>query len=399
MYIVLCYNFVYKEFIIDLTTNEKRTFFRFLGLYLASSFILFIIIGFLYYQNEKRLYLDLAKTKVENEVSKIASKIIFAHMSNKELNIKDFLSKNKYELSFYNDKKEKILGNINKQLDFSKKILLEQEYFILISDATFGHLGVSYIAIKDYSFSIYVKELQENIVLIFLSLYSIISLIGFYLARLFLQPIKDEREKLNNFIKDTTHELNTPISAILMSAEGKEETLSKKQSQRIQIAAHRISEIYKDLTYVFLEEKEDKKDLKEISLDEIVLEQLKYFEVLAEKKKLTINKDIKKLNFKVERNDFIRLFNNILSNAIKYNKKNGSIHIIVNEKQLIIKDTGIGIDENKIKDIFKRYFRATSTSGGFGLGLNIVRDICQRYNIKTNVSSIQNKETIFTFTF
>ncbi len=69
--------------------------------------------------------------------------------------------------------------------------------------------------------------LKSDIFLLFLFIYSIVSIIGFYLAKLFLKPIKDEREKLNNFIKDTTHELNTPISAILMSSEKDE--LSKNR--------------------------------------------------------------------------------------------------------------------------------------------------------------------------
>ena len=59
--------------------------------------------------------------------------------------------------------------------------------------------------------------------------------------------------KLNNFIKDTTHELNTPISAILMSTENK--TLSEKQIERVRISAKRVSDIYSDLTYLFLENK------------------------------------------------------------------------------------------------------------------------------------------------
>lgn len=320
-------------------------------------------------------------------------------MGNDKLTVEDLLFEDEHKISFYTANKKKIKGDINEELDFSKKLIKNEKGFILIINDPYGHLGVSYIAVKNDTFYIKIKELKENTIMIFLFIYLIIALIGFYLARLFLQPIKDEREKLNNFIKDTTHELNTPISAILMSSETKDDNLSKKQVQRIQIAAHRISEIYKDLTYLFLEEKEEKKDLEEINLSKIVLEQMKYFEAIAEKRKINMNIDIQNLNFKIERNDFIRLFNNILSNAIKYNKKNGSIDIVIKQNQLIISDTGIGIEEQKQKDIFKRYFRATSTSGGFGIGLNIVREICQRYNIASNVYSKQNEGTTFTFNF
>ncbi|NQY19785.1 MAG: hypothetical protein HRT40_00515 [Campylobacteraceae bacterium] len=56
------------------------------------------------------------------------------------------------------------------------------------------------------------------------------------MSRLFVQPIKEERIRLDNFIKDTTHELNTPITAILMSCESN--NLSEKQIQRIRLRAN-----------------------------------------------------------------------------------------------------------------------------------------------------------------
>ena len=68
-----------------------------------------------------------------------------------------------------------------------------------------------------------------------------------------------------------------------------------------------------------------------------------------------------------------------MSNAIKYTDMNGDISISLNTNgELKISVTGMGIEKNKINDIFKRYYRATSEQGGFGIGLNIVRDICTR---------------------
>ncbi|MBD3831008.1 MAG: sensor histidine kinase, partial [Arcobacter sp.] len=66
---------------------------------------------------------------------------------------------------------------------------------------------------------------------------------------------------------------------------------------------------------------------------------------------------------------------------------------------LSVKDNGIGIKKDKLKDIYKRYYRATSQNGGFGLGLNIVNMICKSYNIKIEVSSIEKEGTIFKLYF
>ena len=382
---------------INLTQSEKRTFIRFFGLYLGGSFFLMIIIALLYYQNEKRLYFDLTKTKMQNVISNISSQIIFSHMSGSTLNLEQFLKTDLYKISFYNKNKNKIIGNLDDKIDFEKEIIKHEEHFILVNDSTYGHLGVHYIAIEENLFFKTIQKLQVDILVLFLIIYSILSLIGFYLAKLFLKPIKDERRKLNNFIKDTTHELNTPISAILMSSEGEE--LSKKQVQRIQLAAHRVSEIYKDLTYVFLEDKQEEKELSTISLDKVIYNQLKYFEVLAEKKKIQLSYEIEQVEYKIIENDFIRLFNNIVSNAIKYNKAKGFVKIELQNNTLTVEDSGIGIEETKIKDIFNRYYRATKEQGGFGIGLSIVHNICLKYDIKFHVQSKLKEGTTFNFSF
>jgi two-component system OmpR family sensor kinase len=356
-----------------------------------------ILIAFLYYQNEKILYFDLAKTKMQNVVSNISSKIIFAHMTNTELDTSSFFDTNEYKISFYNKEKEKMFGNLNDEIDFTKEIIQREQHFILIDNATYGHLGIQYIVIEENLFFKTIQQLKINIITLFLVIYSILSLIGFFLAKLFLKPIKDERKKLNNFIKDTTHELNTPISAILMSSETT--TLTPIQVKRIQLSAQKVSEIYKDLSYIFLEDKEIKVDLEEINIKKVIEKEVQFFEALAEKKRILISCQLDDFLYKIDENDFIRLFNNIVSNAIKYNKPKGKIFIELKDSTLIIKDTGIGIEERKIDDIFKRYFRATNEYGGFGIGLNIVRNICLAYEIKIDVKSKIKEGTTFIFKF
>jgi two-component system OmpR family sensor kinase len=126
---------------------------------------------------------------------------------------------------------------------------------------------------------------------------------------------------------------------------------------------------------------------------------LEYFEPLALKKKILIKCDIESFKFTINKDDFIRVFNNLISNAIKYNKVGGEIHIILKEKNLVVSDTGIGISNEKINNIFERYYRATSEQGGFGIGLNIVNRICRKYNINITVDSKIKNGTSFTLYF
>lgn len=354
-------------------------------------------IAVLYYQNEKILYYDLTKSNMQNEVSKISSEIILSHMSGNKFDKEKLLETENYKISFYDKNQNKIFGNLDENIDFSKKIIDTKNSFILIDDSVLGHLDIYYIALKENMYFKKIEELKLNIIGIFFIIYLIIALIGFYLAKLFLRPIREERVKLNNFIKDTTHELNTPISAILMSTENK--NLSEKQIERVRISAKRVSEIYSDLTYLFLENKETIKNIREFNLKDLISEQMEYLDLIATKKRVKINKNIEDFDYKIDKDDFIRIFNNLVSNAIKYNKMGGVIDISLKNNILKISDSGIGIEKDKINDIYKRYYRATNEQGGFGIGLNIVSYICSFYKIKITVDSQINKGTTFTLTF
>ena len=378
---------------IDLTSSEKKSFFSFLALYLGSSFILMLIALFFYYQNEKTLYLDLVKSNMQNIVSKVSNEIIISHMLDVEFDKNIYLKNQDYKISFYDKDKNLLFGNLDEKLNFEQNFYNDEEKLIIVDSSTVGHLGIWYIALKDNSLKEKISNLKLNIFLIFLIFYTIIAIVSWSLAKLFLKPIKNERERLNNFIKDTTHELNTPISAIIMSCE--DDNLTKKQLDRIKFSAKRVSEIYKDLTYIFLGNIE-KKSLDKIDLSKVIKEEIINFEPMIARKRLKINLNIEEFFYEINKDDFIRLFNNLFSNAIKYNKTDGNIDIILQNRELIIKDSGIGISKDKIKDIFNRYYRATNQSGGFGLGLNIVNMICKTYNIKIDVQSSENIGSTFT---
>lgn len=382
--------------VIDLTSSEKSTLLRFLGLYLGSSFILMLFIAFFYFQNEQRLYLDLTKSNMQNLASKISSKIIYSHMSGTAFNKEEVLTLKSYKLSFYNDKKEKLFGNLDENIDFSQAMYEKNNSLILVDKSTWGHLGIDFIVIQDNTHFAIIKDLKFTIVMMFLFVYLIIAIIGFYLAQLFLKPIRNERLKLNNFIKDTTHELNTPISAILMSTES--DKLNEKQIQRIRLSAKRISEVYKDLTYTFLQKKEERV-IEKLNLKTVLEEQLEYFKILAMKKRLSVDIKLEDFEYEMNRDDFIRVINNLISNAIKYNNVGGKLKIHFQNGVLQIEDTGIGIEQKKLKDIFKRYYRGTSQEGGFGIGLSIVSFICQKYNIKIDIKSKLNSGTTFILKF
>lgn len=384
--------------VIDLTRSEKNTFIRFLGLYLGSSFILLLVIFWLFYKIESKLHYDLITSNMQNVASKVSSSIIYAHMAELTINTTKLGKYIKYDYALYDKNHRRLAGNIDEKINLAERLQKINDNYILVDATPRGHLGVYHIAIKENLFKDEITKLIENIILYFVIIYSIIAIIGYYLANLFISPIINERRKLNNFIKDTTHELNTPITAILMST-SKDTIPSEKNMQRINLSAKRISEIYKDLVYLFLQDSNKKPTPSNLELDVIIKEQLEYFEAFASKKQLKITSKLEPTKFLIDKENFIRLVNNILSNAIKYNNIGGEINIKLENKTLYIQDTGIGIKKELLKDIFNRYYRATKNQGGFGIGLNIVYHICQEYKIKIDVKSEEKKGTTFTLKF
>jgi two-component system OmpR family sensor kinase len=73
--------------------------------------------------------------------------------------------------------------------------------------------------------------------------------------------------------------------------------------------------------------------------------------------------------------------------------------VTLKDYTLSIEDSGIGIEKEKLNKIYNRYFRATSSVGGFGIGLDIVSAICKTYNIKIEVTSTLHVGTKFTLHF
>jgi len=92
----------------------------------------------------------------------------------------------------------------------------------------------------------------------------------------------------------------------------------------------------------------------------------------------------------IDRDDAIRLVDNIISNAIKYNRVGATLDITLTTKVLKVKDSGIGIEERDLHQIFDRFRRANKSEGGFGIGLNIVYQLTQLYGFDIDIVSEPN---------
>ena len=305
-----------------------------------------------------------------------------------------------YPTALYTKNGSKIVSYFEVPLtQFVSGIYKEADHIhFLMSMGSYGMKGL-FLVFETQDDALWLKVMWKNFLLYGTLLFIALLSVGVMLSRLFIRPMREAVALLDNFIKDTTHELNTPISTIVTNIESIEvdnanEKLAKKV-RRIDIAAKTISSIYDDLTYLVLNHKIAIKD-ESLAVDEIVKERLAYFNEHFVQKGLVVKADLDNVNIVMDRNRLIRIVDNLLSNAIKYNKHGGSINIIVDQTKLEVSDTGRGIDAEKIEQIFERYRRFDTSVGGFGIGLHIVASIVEVYGFKVEVDSRPQEGTAIT---
>ncbi|WP_428026705.1 sensor histidine kinase [Arcobacter sp.] len=254
------------------------------------------------------------------------------------------------------------------------------------------YLGAKYVLLEIPEDKLWLSEVKNKITIFLIAGFSFMFILGYFLLKLFLKPMRDSLHLLDRFIKDTTHELNTPISAIITNIEMieidklEDEKLQKKL-KRIDTGAKTVSNIYQDLTYLALNNKIISQN-EDLDLSKIVLNRIDYFKTLADVKKISFVKNIDSgVRIFCDEKKIGKVIDNLLSNAIKYNKIEGSIEVTLQTNKLVIKDSGKGISKDKIPSMFERYARFDKSVGGFGIGLNIVYMITKEYNIEIKIKS------------
>ncbi|EAL53446.1 sensor histidine kinase, putative [Campylobacter upsaliensis RM3195] len=227
--------------------------------------------------------------------------------------------------------------------------------------------------------------------------FGILALIAYILVKISLKPMEEKIKTLNRFIKDSTHEINTPLSVILMSIEQLERQNLEQSAKflRIKLAAKTLHQIYSDLVfYNFSHTLSNEKE--SFDLGVLIKERVEYFRLFFEQKKLCLRLDLNTHSlFFANKNQISKLIDNLLSNAIKYNKKGGEIAIILKENSLVIKDSGCGISKENLMHIFERYARFNEDQGGFGIGLSLVKKICEENDILISCESKEGEGSAF----
>ena len=282
-------------------------------------------------------------------------------------------------------------------------IYLSHNQIHFIKEPESYYLGSKYIIVEVIDDGIWFEVIRYKIGISFLLAFTFMMVLGYFILKQVLKPMRDALHLLDRFIKDTTHELNTPVTAIITNIEMIDKSSLDarllKKINRIEIGAKTISNIYEDLTFVILNNQIISNN-EDINLSNLLKQRVDYFNSLATIKRVNFHLNIKDDVFIVcDIKKITKLIDNILSNAIKYNKIAGFIKVKLNYNILSIEDSGKGIEKENLKNLFERYSRFDKSVGGFGIGLNIVSLIAKEYNLKIDIKSQINVGTTVEITW
>ncbi len=332
-----------------------------------------------------------------NHIADIEStKVIRAQMEGTGFHLGSY---NKADVALLDKDKHLLYGGVYQKIDFSKDFYLKNGAFTLITKKPAGEFGVEYVVVQSSECTSNIQVIKNKLLYTVTITAFLILIIAVGLSYIFLKPIRDKMHEIEEFVKDTTHELNTPITALMMSSTRikSKKLYDEKIVQNISISAKQLHEIYASLSFLSFDNSKEK--AVSLAFDKVVEESVSYFKELIDKKRITLECNIKPCTLTIAPTKAKMLINNIFSNAIKYSKPKTTIRITLDEKRLIIEDEGIGIAKEKLQLIFKRFERASAYAGGFGVGLSIVENIVKEYDYKIDVASQEGKGTKVTLTF
>ncbi|MGB5966629.1 MAG: HAMP domain-containing sensor histidine kinase [Sulfurimonadaceae bacterium] len=373
---------------------EKRSFYSFLTLYIGSSFLFLALAGYWYYTAQKNALQSSNYYRIQHFSDKVSSAIINSHMRGGGLHLPAPPSETEFALiSIQGDV---VYGVLKPEINISHNAFFEKGgYSVLVSDAPQEHLNIKYVVVQSNHYTKQLEALQSVVIAMMITIALGIVLVAWILSKIFMRPIHQKVEQIEQFVQDISHELNTPITALQMSSKRalQKGVYDENILTNISISTKQLYSIYQSLAYLNFSTPKQEPHI--LNLKPILEESIAYYDELSHAKSITFNTDINDATLLITEDRTKLLFSNFISNAIKYSMPNTTITITLKEHFFSIQDEGVGIDSKKLEDIFIAYERRSNIAGGFGIGLSIVKQICDEFKIDIDVKSILGEGSCF----
>ncbi|MCK9161266.1 MAG: HAMP domain-containing sensor histidine kinase [Arcobacteraceae bacterium] len=369
----------------------KTTFFY-------SLFIL-ILVGvpsYFYIQGEYDKYKATQKLELKNTILNLEKKIL----SIQQEQILELPMPLTYDYYIFDKDKFMIFAtNKDEDISFEKFEYFKNKKFFIITHLQTNHLNGEYLVVsKEFND----KEIVLKIAIIVLVLVLFVFISLYFVFKSTIEPLQKANIYLDRFFNDAMHELRTPLGIISINLEILEEKLGKtKEIQRALHGIKGLNSIYEDIEYL-IKRKSVEYRKEKVNFSHFLHKRVEFFEDLASIKDIEFILYIQEnIYIDFNKTELQRIVDNNLSNAIKYSKKSSKIVVTLSQKEdkitFSVEDFGIGIKDKKA--IFKRYIKEDDIKGGFGIGLSIVKAICDKNSVVIDIDSTLAKGSIFTYIF
>lgn len=220
--------------------------------------------------------------------------------------------------------------------------------------------------------------------------------------------IRNSQKMRQEFFSNVSHEMKTPITSIrgfadlIESGIVTDEEQKKEYLSRIKKETDNMTNLINDILMISrLEAQDITRTEVEINLADVVDEVCRSVEPMVKSAGIKLFRECSDVYAKIDISHMNQLANNMIVNAIKYNKPDGSVTVRLHKDNgdivFEVEDTGIGIPKESLPRVFERFYRVdkgrSRTMGGTGLGLSIVKHIAQFYSGTVNIASKVGKGT------
>ena len=220
---------------------------------------------------------------------------------------------------------------------------------------------------------------------------------GYVLSTLIFAPKKQMEDTLTSLTNDIIHELNIPLSTIkantAMLKKNMEDEKSLKRIKRIEDASVRLKKLYDELVYSIHKEMHTI-EKERFDLQTLVEERI---EVFKEQQRNPFELTLEPYEIEVDKIGFEQMFDNIVSNAMKYSSKDSPIHVILHNNILSVEDEGVGMGTTELLRMHERYYQADDRKDGEGIGLALVKAYCDEEGIDIHFKSEKGVGTNVSF--
>jgi len=339
---------------------EKEAFAKTFGIFFVSLLTLATFLALFYYSEQKHILEEQIFTQMRAFTYDFKSRAFDVDIVPKHSNIDEF------NLQSCPEGMCGYFALPNVENSFFKVILSQEEF----------DLQLKVIVIK----VLFIYFMIAFAIFIFAILYS------FYA----LAPLRKALNLLEDFLKDLIHDLATPVTSILLNTKFLAKQNPSEELERIELGAKTIASLYKNLEVLqngFLKQENS------IELAHLLHVRANPYQKLYPKLIFSFNTMPYVISSDID--CVSRIFDNIISNACKYNTRNGHINITNQNNIVTIEDTGGGIKNPNL--VFERYYKESER--GLGIGLNIVKKLCDELGIKIMLTSTIGVGTKVTLEF